>query len=125
MNYRIGLTIPSIVLIAAMFGPAGVHAAPKRAGQSAQQDGTLVGLHALRSERGLVCMAEHTHTGSSTAQPSRKAAELAALRDWASFTAWEYGSHWGNAAIAGSKSFSCSRKGATHACDFEARPCRR
>jgi hypothetical protein len=102
-------------------------AAPRRAGAggASDQDSALVGLHDLRREGGLTCMIGHTHVGTSSGQPSRKAAEVAAQRDWASFTAWEYGSHWGNPGLAGNKTMNCSGGGSSYACEFEARPCRR
>jgi hypothetical protein len=89
------------------------------------QDSSLVGLHELRREGPLVCMVGHTHLGSSAGQPSRKAAEYVARAEWASFTAWEYGPQWGNSSLAADKTMNCTNIGATHACEFEARPCRR
>jgi len=89
------------------------------------QDGMLVGLHELRREGGRVCMVDHFHNGSSEGQPSRKAAEVAAMRAWAEFTAWEYGGHWANPAMAGSKSMRCSGSDTSWSCDFDARACRR
>jgi hypothetical protein len=90
----------------------------------AQQDGAMASLHAQRREGGKICMADHFHNGSSSGQPSRKAAEIAAIRDWAGFTAWEYGTHWGNYGIAGSKRINCTQSGSSWGCDLEARPCK-
>ena len=89
------------------------------------QDGSLLALHDLRREGNLVCIVGHTHTGSSVGMPSRKAAEVAAMRNWAEFTGWEYGSHWGNPSLSANKSMQCSGLGNKHSCDFESRPCRR
>ena len=102
-------------------------AARKKAGQVAPAAGetALVGLHELRREGGKTCMSEHEHYGSSSGQPTRKAAEVAAMQSWAGFTAWEYGGAWGNPALAGSKQMKCSGKPGSFACDFAARPCRR
>jgi hypothetical protein len=102
-------------------------AAKRRAGSvaaSADETG-LVGLHDLRREGGKVCMSDHTHSGSSTGQPTKKAAEVVAMQQWASFTSWEYGSAWGNPGLAGSKTMRCGGTPGTFSCDFEARPCRR
>lgn len=88
-------------------------------------DGTLVGLHELRREGNLTCMASHTHSGVSAGLPSRKAAEVAAMRNWSEFTALEYGDQWGNPSRSASKTMKCSHNGTSHSCDFESRPCRR
>lgn len=90
----------------------------------AQQDSAMVDLHDLRREGGRICMSDHFHNGSSSGQPSRKAAEAAAIRDWAEFTAWEYGVHWGNYRLAGSKRMGCKQDGGTWSCDLEARACK-
>jgi hypothetical protein len=108
--------------LAVMSGLIGVAALGTEA--YAQQDGALVELHERRREGRKVCMSEHTHSGSSTGQPNRKAAEVAAIRDWAGFTAWEYGDHWGNFNIAGSKRMSCTQGSGGWGCDIEARPCK-
>ncbi len=97
----------------------------KRAPSASAQDGALASLHEQRREGNRVCMVDHFHNGSSAGQPSRKAAEVAAMRSWAEFTAWEYGDHWGNPAMAGSKSMRCGNDGKSWSCDFDARACRR
>jgi len=70
-----------------------------------------------------ICMADHFHAGSSNGQPSRKAAEAAAIASWSSFTAWEYGSNWGHFKLAESKKVVCENAGGW-ACTIDARPCR-
>ncbi|HXF55225.1 MAG TPA: hypothetical protein VNK52_13990 [Hyphomicrobiaceae bacterium] len=89
----------------------------------AQETG-LSDIHAQRIEGGRVCMSEHFHYGSSTGQPSRKAAEAAAIASWVGFTAWEYGDPWGNYRIAASRAMKCTQSGSTWSCETEARPCR-
>lgn len=70
------------------------------------------------------CMADHFHSGSSTGQPSRKQAEAQAIASWASFTAWEYGNHWGSWRLAETRRVNCTGSGTNWACDIEARPCK-
>jgi hypothetical protein len=89
----------------------------------AQQDGGLVGLHQLGRSGNKICMVDHFHSGSSAGKDTRKQAEIAAISDWAGFTGWEYGSHWGHWALAESKSMSCQQAGGW-SCTVEARPCR-
>ncbi|MFM1815709.1 MAG: hypothetical protein RLZ98_2404 [Pseudomonadota bacterium] len=89
-----------------------------------QEDGTLVALHDLRVERGRLCMSDHFHVGSSQGQTSKKIAEREAIASWAGFTAWEYGDHWGNIRLAGSRSMKCAQSGTGWACEVQARPCR-
>jgi hypothetical protein len=91
---------------------------------AAAQDEGLAGLHAKVRIGNRICMADHFHTGTSTGHASRKQAASAAIADWAGFTAWEYGSHWGNFAMAESKRISCSQP-TDWSCVVEARPCRR
>lgn len=108
---------------------AAASAAPqhKRAGAAVMRpdDGTLVGLHELRREGNLTCMVGHTHAGASIGMPTRKAAEVAAMRNWSEFTALEYGGQWGNANLSANKIMRCSGSGTSYSCDFESRPCRR
>ena len=89
------------------------------------KDSGLVGLHTLVRSGSKLCMKDHFHDGSSTSQPSRKAAEVAAIRHWQDFTAWEYGGAWGSFAMAESKNVSCSGSGSSWGCSVSARPCRR
>lgn len=53
----------------------------------------MASIHAWRSERGKVCMAEHFHSGSGEGR-TKKLARKAAFSDWQGFTAWEYGTDW-------------------------------
>ena len=88
------------------------------------QDG-LASMHSMTRIGRMLCMTEHFHFGQSSGAPSRKAAEIAAIRDWSSFTSWEYGNVWGDFRIAGSRGIKCTRSGNTWGCSVEARPCRR
>jgi hypothetical protein len=69
-------------------------------------------------------MASHTHDGQSSGGASRKAAEVAAVKAWAEFTAWEYGTDWAQWSKAGSKQMTCSQSGGSWGCHAEARPCK-
>jgi len=90
----------------------------------AQADSALVGLHELRREGRAICMVGHYHVGTSSGQRTKRAARLVAMRDWAGFTAWEYGNHWGRPKISKNKSMSCSKSTTGWACEFSARPCK-
>ena len=81
-------------------------------------------LHDQRVESGRVCMSDHFHSGESSGQPTRQAAERGAAGSWSSFTSLEYGPEWGNFNLAGSKSIKCSGSGNSWSCSVEARPCR-
>lgn len=84
----------------------------------------LSSIHAQRREGNRICMSSHFHSGSSSGEKTRKLAEAAAARDWAGFTAWEYGSDWGSYKLSASKSMDCSQSGGTWSCKVEARPCK-
>ena len=81
-------------------------------------------LHSQRVEGGRVCFVDHFHSGSSSGQPNRAAAERAAIESWAGFTALEYGNAWGSWRIAASKRMNCGQGGSGWGCELEARPCR-
>jgi len=92
---------------------------------SASADETgLASMHALRRERGRVCMSDHWHYGSSGQQRSRRSAQRAAIRSWQDFTDLEYGSNWARFSRAASRKTSCSRSGGGWSCNVEARPCK-
>ncbi len=81
-------------------------------------------LHSQRVEGGRVCFNDHFHSGSSSGQATRAAAEKAAVSNWSSFTVLEYGDRWGSWRIAASKSMSCSNAIGSWGCQVDARPCR-
>lgn len=81
-------------------------------------------IHAQRQEGNRICMSSHFHSGSSSGQKTRKKAEAAAAHDWASFTAWEYGTDWGSYRLAADKSMDCSEAAGSWGCRVEARPCK-
>ncbi len=90
----------------------------------AAEETGLSGIHAQKREGNRICMESHYHYGSSSGQKSRKLAEEAAIRDWAGFTAWEYGTPWGSFKLAASKNLSCTQTSDTWSCQAEARPCK-
>lgn len=86
----------------------------------------LSDLHAQHRERGLICMIDHFHYGSSSGKASKALATRAAIQSWADFVYFEYGSAWASWARSGTKSMNCTNGGAGNwGCDVNARPCRR
>jgi hypothetical protein len=69
------------------------------------------------------CMLDHFHDGNGSG-PNKRQAEQAAIRAWAEFTAWEYGSPWGRYSIAASQKMNCSQESGGWNCAVQARPCR-
>ena len=92
----------------------------------AMADDTGVGqaLHDLRREGKRLCFSGHSHSGSSTGEATKKAAEIAAVQSWAGFTAWEYGTDWAQWTKASGKQVSCTQAGSSWGCYAEARPCK-
>jgi hypothetical protein len=88
------------------------------------QDAGLAGMHTWRREGGRTCMADHWHYGSSGSQPTKAAAQRAAIASWQDFTDLEYGRAWARFSRAAAKKMGCSRSSAGWSCDAEARPCR-
>jgi hypothetical protein len=95
------------------------------ASPAAAQGMGLDGLHEKVRIGGKLCMADHFHQGASNGMASRKAAEIAAIKSWQDFTAWEYGSAWGSWAASVSRSMNCGPSGGSWGCTINSRPCRR
>ena len=94
------------------------------AGAALAQETSLSDIHDQRREGGRICMSDHFHSGSSSGSPTRKHAEVAAIRSWADFTVLEYGSPWGRYTLAASKSMQCAKESGGWGCSIEARPCK-
>ena len=93
------------------------------ASTSARGEG-MAGMHAKKHVGGKVCFARHTHTGSADRLPSQRAAKRAAIKDWSSFTAWEYGRSWASWRAAWGKDTSCEQWKGRWSCVVTAYPCR-
>lgn len=91
---------------------------------AASETGLATSLHAVRRERGRLCLVDHWHYGSSSGLSSKAAAQKAAIRSWQDFTDLEYGSAWARFSRAASRKMGCSRSSAGWSCDIEARPCK-
>jgi hypothetical protein len=83
----------------------------------------LAGIHAWMKIGKKTCMVDHFHSGTGSG-PTKKLAEAAAARDWAGFTAFEYGTTWANPSIAVSRTMQCTQDGAAWSCQMDARACR-
>ena len=110
MKILIGLACGAALAIA-------VASAPVQA-----QEG-LANLHSWTKVGNRICFTDHFHNGSGSGA-SQKQALAAAIRDWAGFTGWEYGPHWGVWALAETKRANCAPSGSTWSCQVEARPCK-
>jgi len=106
-----------------LFAAAVSFAAFASSASAAQEDVGLAGMHDLRREGNRICMSDHWHYGASGAMQNRKAAQAQAIESWSSFTAFEYGSEWGNFAVAGGKKVECSDGPSGVTCNASARPC--
>ncbi len=84
----------------------------------------LASMHEWVKVRGATCYAEHTHYASSVGHRDKKTAMAAAVKSWAEFTAWEYGTAWANFNAANAKKADCKQSSSGWGCDVEARPCR-
>ncbi len=92
----------------------------------AKDNGIAYALHAVRAEKGRICMTGHFHHGKSQgAFASRKQALKSAVHHWTSFTALEYGSDWGSFKKASQQGIDCEKASrSTWTCAVKARPCR-
>jgi hypothetical protein len=112
MKYR--LASMGAVSLVAVFGGGGT---------AWSQGLGLAGIHSWAKVGGRTCMVDHYHDGSGIGA-RRAQAERAAIRAWADFTAWEYGSSWGRFSNAASKSVNCTGRAGSWSCSVQARPCR-
>jgi hypothetical protein len=94
------------------------------AGHANADDTGFASSHSWRKEGGRTCFAEHTHYGSSAGLANKKIATTEAIKSWAGFTAWEYGTDWANFNKAAGKQIKCSQGASGWGCEIEARPCR-
>jgi len=79
--------------------------------------------HDLRKEGGRLCMADHFHSGQG-AGATKSAATQAAIRSWAEFTDFEYGSSWARYSLAAGKSTHFTKEAKGWSAAVDARPCR-
>lgn len=70
------------------------------------------------------CFDAHTHVGGADGRTKRTALK-AAIREWQSFTAWEYGSTWASYRRAAGKTVEYIKAEVGWTARVEARPCRR
>lgn len=87
-------------------------------------DTGLAYAHTLRKEQGKMCMADHWHSGSGDGR-SKAAAQKAAVRSWAGFTNFEYGTVWARYSLAASKKTRYVKAADGWTAYVDARPCRR
>ncbi len=80
-------------------------------------------IHAWRSEKGKVCMAEHFHSGTGEGR-TKRLARRAAISDWQGFTAWEYGTDWARFSRSAGRSVEYSKSGLGWRATVQARACR-
>jgi len=80
--------------------------------------------HTLRKERGRLCMADHWHSGSGEGR-TKATARRAAIRSWAGFTNFEYGTAWAHFSLAASPTTQYAKADRGWSASIDARPCRR
>lgn len=90
----------------------------------ADDNGLAGAIHDLRKEGKKLCMDGHFHSGNSSGAKDKKIAMAEAIKSWAGFTAFEYGTDWANWNKAANKSANCSQGASGWGCSIEARPCK-
>lgn len=99
-------------------------AVPAAAPANADDNGLAGAIHTLRKEGKRLCMDGHYHSGNSSGAKDKKLAMAEAIKSWAGFTAFEYGTDWANWNKAANKSANCSQGASGWGCSIEARPCK-
>lgn len=89
-------------------------------------DDTGVGqaLHGTKRFGNRICLDGHFHSGQSSGHKTRDRAVVAAINDWAGFTAFEYGTDWARYGHSVAKKMSCAQSGGGWGCNIEAVPCK-
>jgi hypothetical protein len=90
----------------------------------ADDTGVAQSLHTVARVGGRQCLIDHAHAGSSAGLPSERAAKAEAIKSWAGFTAWEYGTDWANFRKAIKVSMRCSQSSSGWGCELSANPCK-
>jgi hypothetical protein len=86
-------------------------------------DTGLAYAHDLRKEGGRLCMSDHYHQGSGSGH-TKPAAQAAAIRSWADFTNFEYGTVWARYGRAASRTVRYTKEADGWSADVDARPCK-
>jgi len=79
--------------------------------------------HDLVKDGGRLCMKDHFHSGYGDGA-TKAAATNAAIKSWADFTAFEYGTAWARYSLAKSKSTKFTKAEKGWSANVDARPCR-
>lgn len=82
-------------------------------------------MHSWSRVGGKTCFTSHTHYGSSSGHRTKRAAMRAAVDDWQTFTAGEYGLDWGYFHRAHARLKACGKDSSGWYCSIEGRPCKR
>jgi hypothetical protein len=110
MSFRPQLAVAAAI---SLLGGFSVHA----------DDTGFASSHTLRKEGGKLCMADHAHSGSGTAA-TKPAAKVAAIRAWAEFTSFEYGSDWARYSRAAGHVVRYTKEEKGWTATVDARPCK-
>jgi len=116
---RFAVTVAAVAAVAAMTGLPANAAAKKKV----VIDG-MAAMHGIVKVGNRICFDEHYHYGSSAGQPTKAAAQKAAVDSWFQLVDLEYGSDWGNFNKSINKKVSCSQSTGGWGCDVESVPCR-
>ena len=94
------------------------------AGPASADETSLAYSHDLAKEGGRLCMSNNAHSGSA-AGATKPAARAGAIRSWAEFTNFEYGTAWASFSVAAGSSTRYIKEASGWSATVDARPCRR
>lgn len=92
-------------------------------GASFADDTGFASMHSMTKSGGRSCFTDHFHAGSGSGK-TKKAAFNAALKDWWSYTAGEYGSDWAHWRKSASKGIKYTKTETGWSATIESRPCK-
>lgn len=84
----------------------------------------VAAMHEIVRVGNRLCFDGHYHYGSSGGEPTKAAAQAAAIDSWFQLVDLEYGADWSKFSKSNNKKVECSQSANGWGCDVESIPCR-
>ena len=112
-----------LAAMAAVAAMAAMGAAPAASKQKTVALDGIASMHDIVRVGNRLCFDGHYHYGSSSGQPTKAAAQAAAIDSWFQLVDLEYGAKWSSFRKSANKKVNCSQSGSGWGCEVESMPC--